>query len=115
MAAKDNTEIVPVIVEAKDIGKLIHIIRGEQVMLDFDLSVLYGYEVRTLNQQVKRNISRFPNDFMFQLTKEEVNTVKSQIVTSPDSNFFAGKKCFAISLMEDPDMAIELINKLRAV
>lgn len=92
MATKDKAEIVPVLVETVDIGKLIHTIRGQQVMLDYDLAVLYGYEVRTLNQQVKRNIARFPEDFMFQLTKEEVESVKSQIVTSPDSNFFAGQE-----------------------
>lgn len=58
-------------------------------MLDSDLALLYGYEVKTMNQQVKRNIGRFPEDFMFQLTKEEVETVKSQIVTSP--NFYSGQ------------------------
>jgi len=51
-------------------------------MLDCDLAEIYGYEVKALNQQVKRNIIRFPDDFMFQLTKEEVDFVKSQIVTS---------------------------------
>ena len=51
-------------------------------MLDSDLAMLYGYEVKALNQQVKRNIRRFPEDFMFQLTKDELNHLKSQIVTS---------------------------------
>ena len=51
-------------------------------MLDHDLAALYGYEVRALNQQVKRNIGRFPDDFMFQLAKEEFENWKSQIVTS---------------------------------
>ena len=60
-------------------------------MLDFDLAGIYGYEVRTLNQQVKRNISRFPDDFMFQLTPQEVELVKSQIVTSRNSSFFSGQ------------------------
>ena len=55
-------------------------------MLDYDLAALYGYEVRALNQQVKRIIGRFPDDFMFQLTKDEVEAVKSQIVTSPNFN-----------------------------
>ncbi|SDB69664.1 ORF6N domain-containing protein [Butyrivibrio sp. INlla16] len=61
-------------------------------MIDEDLAVLYGYEVRAMNQQVKRNIGRFPADFMFQLTKEEVEFVKSQIVISPKSNFFSGQE-----------------------
>ena len=56
----------------------IYTIRGVQVMLDSDLAEIYGYEVKTLNQQVKRNINRFPPDFMFQLTREEFNLVKSQ-------------------------------------
>ena len=60
------------------IESLIHVIRGQQVMLDSDLARLYGVETRVLNQAVKRNIERFPEDFMFQLTKEEC--LKSQIV-----------------------------------
>lgn len=51
-------------------------------MLDFDLANMYGVETRALNQSVKRNIERFPEDFMFQLTKEELDVLKSQIVTS---------------------------------
>ena len=70
---------------------MIYTIRNQQVMLDSDLAGIYGYEVRTLNQQVKRNISRFPDDFMFQLTPQEVELVKSQIVTSRNSSFFSGQ------------------------
>ena len=69
-----------------DIESLIYNIRGKQVMLDFDLASLYGYEVRTLNQQVKRNINRFPEDFMFQLTQDEIDLVKSQFVISRHSS-----------------------------
>ena len=61
------------------VESLIRVIRGQQVMLDRDLAVLYGVETRRLNEQVKRNIERFPEDFMFQLTKEECS--KSQIAT----------------------------------
>jgi hypothetical protein len=60
----------------------IHEIRGQKVMLDFDLAQLYEVETRVLNQSVKRNIKRFPKDFMFQLTKKEWNVLISQIVTS---------------------------------
>lgn len=60
----------------------IYIIRGQRVMLDADLALLYGVETKVLNQAMKRNIERFPNDFMFQLTVEEVSNLKSQIVTS---------------------------------
>ena len=64
------------------IEPLIRTIRGQQVLLDSDLAVLYGVETKQLNQQVKRNIERFPADFMFQLTKEELGDLKSQIVIS---------------------------------
>ena len=64
------------------IEPLIRTIRGQQVLLDSDLAILYGVETRQLNQQVKRNIERFPEDFMFQLTKVELINLKSQIATS---------------------------------
>lgn len=60
----------------------IYEIRGVKVMLDKDLASLYQVEVRVLNQAVKRNIKRFPSDFMFQLTKEEWENLKSQFVIS---------------------------------
>ena len=91
MANQNNkTEIIPVHIKPEDIENLVYTIRGKQVMLDHDLALIYGYEVRALNQQVKRNINRFPEDFMFQLTIEEVETVKSQIVTSRNTNFYSG-------------------------
>ena len=68
--------------EIEEIRSRIHTIRGKQVMLDKDLAELYGVEVRTLNQSVKRNENRFPPDFMFQLDKEEWGILKSQFVTS---------------------------------
>lgn len=68
--------------EIEEIRSRIHTIRGKQVMLDKDLAELYGVEVRTLNQSVKRNENRFPPDFMFQLDKEEWEILKSQFVTS---------------------------------
>lgn len=60
----------------------IYLIRDYKVMLDSDLSELYGVETRRLNEQVKRNIDRFPEDFMFQLTDIEFDNLKSQIATS---------------------------------
>ena len=63
------------------IEKKIFVIRGVQVMIDRDIAELYGVETKVLNQAVKRNIERFPEDFMFQLTREEIDSVKSQIVT----------------------------------
>ena len=70
----------------ENIAQLVFFIRGEKVMLDSDLAVLYGVEARALNQAVKRNRHRFPEDFMFQLTANEAeglrSVLKSQIVTS---------------------------------
>lgn len=64
------------------IQQRIHIIRNQQVMLDADLAELYQIETRVLNQAVKRNIKRFPSDFMFQLSKDEWTNLRSQFVTS---------------------------------
>jgi len=61
--------------------KMIYVIRGQNVMLDSDLADLYGVELKAMNQAVKRNIERFPADFMFQLTAEEWANLRSQIVT----------------------------------
>jgi len=63
------------------IEKAILLVRGQKVMLDADLAALYGVETRVLVQAVKRNIERFPDDFMLQLNKEEVDSLRSQIVT----------------------------------
>lgn len=68
--------------ELSTIQQKIHIIRGQRVMLDFDLAQMYGVETRVLNQSVKRNIERFPDDFMFQLTALEWETISSQFVTT---------------------------------
>lgn len=65
-----------------DIKSMIRVIRGQQVMLDSDLAMLYGVKTSALNQAVKRNIGRFPDDFMFQLTKSELGLLKSQIAIS---------------------------------
>jgi hypothetical protein len=64
------------------ISNKIYFIRNQKVMFDSDLALLYGIETKVLNQAVKRNISRFPEDFMFQLTEIEFQNLKSQIVTS---------------------------------
>jgi hypothetical protein len=70
---------VPVAAEA--ILLAIHDLRGQRVMLDTDLAALYGVETKALNQAVKRNIARFPSDFMFRLTAEEAAASRSQSVT----------------------------------
>ena len=83
------------LVGVDNIEPLIKIIRVQQVMLDRDLATLYGVETKRLNEQVKRNIKRFPEDFMFQLTKDEC--LRSQIAT----------------LNEGSDKRIEDMHRLR--
>ena len=73
--------------ELQQIQNKIYEIRGMKVMLDFDLAAMYGVETRRLNEQVKRNMERFPEDFMFQLTKGELELLKSHIMySSPHEN-----------------------------
>lgn len=73
-----SSSIIPV----ERIMQSIVLIRGRRVMLDADIAVLYEVETRVLTQAVRRNIDRFPDDFMFQLTKQEFNNLRSQYVTS---------------------------------
>ena len=70
------------IVSVETIAGKIYLIRGTKVMLDRDLAELYGVETKALKQAVRRNIKRFPHDFMFELTKEELKNWRSQFVTS---------------------------------
>jgi len=71
----------------KSIQNRIYEIRGENVMLDKDLAALYEIETKSLNLAVKRNIKRFPKDFMFQLTKEEFDDLRFQIETTENDKF----------------------------
>ena len=82
IAKVDTTTIQPV----EQIESLILTIRGKQVILDRDLARLYGVETKRLNQQVQRNLERFPEDFMFQLTKEEAELSRSQFATLNDGS-----------------------------
>jgi hypothetical protein len=66
----------------KNIQSKIYEIRNQKVMIDYDLADMYEIETKALNQAVKRNLDRFPDDFMFQITEEEFNNLRSQIVTS---------------------------------
>lgn len=76
----------------KKIEAMIYVIRGQKVMLDSDLASLYGVETKVLNQAVKRNIERFPDDFMIQPNSSELAGLRSQIVTlggiTPDNHIF---------------------------
>jgi len=69
-------------VELQLIQNKIYEIRGQKVMLDFDLAELYGTETKRLKEAVRRNIDRFPDDFMFELTKNEYELLRTQVATS---------------------------------
>ena len=70
------------LISSEQIEKAIYLIRGEKVMLDRDLALLYGVQTKILNRAVKRNMPRFPMDFMFQLTEDEAEALRFQIGTS---------------------------------
>jgi hypothetical protein len=103
-------EIVPQqLIETK-----ILIIRGKKVMIDRDLAMLYDVETRALNQAVRRNIKRFPEDFMFQLTKEEMNHWKSQIVISNREKMGLRKRPYAFT-ENGVAMLSSVLNSERAI
>lgn len=79
MAGQKKLTVIP---DEVVMSKIYHI-RSFNVMLDSDLAELYSVETKRLNEQVKRNSDRFPEDFMFQLTKEEIDNLKSQFATQP--------------------------------
>lgn len=83
-----------------NIESLIRIVRGQQVMLDSDLAMLYGVETKRMNEQVKRNLNRFPEDFMFQLTQDEAVRSRSQIATLNDEGMLLRSQ-FATSNEKD--------------
>ena len=93
---KTNDNIQEVRVESVqlDIKSLIYVVRNQQVMIDSDLAMLYQVETKRLNEAAKRNISRFPERFRFQLTKEEYENLKSQFATSSleDDNGYGGRR-----------------------
>jgi ORF6N domain len=78
----------PIVLKSENVAQLVFFVRGEKVMLDSDLAMLYGVEARALNQAVKRNARRFPEDFMFRLSAREAETIRrsrSQTVISKSS------------------------------
>jgi len=81
MSKKPSTDLV---LAPDDIQQLVHVVRGQRVMLDFDLARLYGVPTSALNQAVRRNADRFPDDFAYQLSRQEVTSLISQIVISKE-------------------------------
>src|SRR6185437_6374435 len=80
--ARRTQETETAVAATRPVEGLIHVIRGQKVMRDSDLAALYEVTTSALNQTVRRNLERFPADFMFQLTEEEVESLRSQIVIS---------------------------------
>lgn len=81
IATKEKNDVAVAETVPVDIRSLIYVVRGQQVMIDSDLAMLYQVETKVFNQAVKRNIARFPDNFRFQLTKDEYAVLRSQIVT----------------------------------
>jgi phage regulator Rha-like protein len=99
---------------AQRIESRIVLIRGHRVILDFYLAELYGVELRSLNQQVKRNARRFPDDFVIQLTSQETNNLRSQNVIS--SSGHGGRRTLPYAFTEHGAiMAASVLNSPRAV
>ena len=89
--AKAKKEIVklaetPIVLTPEKVQQMIHVIRGERVILDSDLAQLYGVETKALKRTVKRNIRRFPKDFMFEVTPQEQQNLRYQFGTSSLDN-----------------------------
>lgn len=102
------------VVPAEQIERKIYLIRGHKVMLDSDLAELYEVPTRRLNEQLKRNITRFPADFMFQLTDKEADNLRSQIATS--SSAHGGRRYLPFVFTEQGvAMLSSVLNSERAV
>ena len=111
MAKQPTTRFV---VPTERIESLIYLLRGEKIILDSDLAELYQVETKVLNQAVRRNLDRFPSDFMFQLTTEEFDNLRSQIVTS--SSKYGGRRYLPYAFTEHGvAMLSSVLNSARAV
>ncbi len=97
---EQTTEIMPVIAETKDIKSLIYVFRGQQVMLDSDLAMLYQVETGAMNRAVKRNKKRFPEDFCFQLTEEEFLRCQNGISKDEDVEGRGGRRYMPYAFTE---------------
>jgi hypothetical protein len=108
-----KNEIIKLVEEEKIMNR-IHVIRNHKVMLDFDLAEMYGVETKRLNEQLKRNIKRFPKDFMFSLTEKETQNLRSQNATSSwggnrrTPNAFTEQGVAMLSSILNSDTAIEV-------
>ena len=100
------------LIKNEEIQDRIHTIRDVQVMLDEDRASLYGVETKALNQAVKRNSERFPEEFMFQISDDEFNRLRSQIVTS---NQRGGRRYLPYAFSKMDIGAFEMITRLEGL
>jgi hypothetical protein len=108
---KEHKKSALVAIEA--IAGRIRVLRGQRIMLDADLAALYGVETRRLNEQVRRNLDRFPADFMFQLSHQEVAALMSQFATSKEGR--GGRRKLPLAFTEHGAiMAAMVLNSSRA-
>jgi len=106
----EKLSVVPV----EQITRLIQVVRGQKVIFDADLAQLYGVATKRLNEQVKRNTERFPEDFVFQLTKEEYAALRSQSATSNSGR--GGRRYLPYAFTEHGAiMAANVLNSQRAI
>jgi hypothetical protein len=112
--ARENSDLRTSIIPLERIERKILFIRGEKVILDIDLAELYGVETKRLNQQVRRNLGRFPADFLFQLSDTEYSSLRSQFATSNEGR--GGRRYLPFAFTEHGAiMAASVLNTPRAV
>ena len=105
--------VMPIQVPAVSVDTLaarIHLVRGQKVMLDADLAELYGVPTKRFNEQVKRNIERFPADFMFQLTNDEHESLRSQF--APSNAGRGGRRYSPYAFTESLNSLIQVMNRM---
>jgi hypothetical protein len=116
---RKSTKRSPPVLPVGEIEARIHLVRGQKVMLDADLAEFYGVTTKRLNEQVRRNPERFPSDFMFQLTNQEVAILRSQFATSSSAarrRGWGGRRYAPLAFAEHGAlMAANVLNSPRAV
>jgi hypothetical protein len=111
MPHKTKLTITSLSVPVELIERRIYLIRGQKVMIDFDLAELYGVPTKRLNEQVTRNKKRFPGDFMFRLTKEEAESLRSQFATSNTARGGRQYELLSRNTMGQPLMATPALSQ----
>lgn len=112
---KEENSIETAIITLDQVERRIYFIRGDKVMLDSELAALYGVTTKRLNEQVRRNLDRFPEDFMFQLTSDEFADLRSQIATSSSKNYGGRRYMPYVFTEQGVAMLSSVLNSPRAV